>query len=64
MTTSESWTGQEALSEIDPDIQGIIRKEKHRQKAGLELIASEVRANPSNMFIIVVTTSASCVVLT
>lgn len=37
------WTGCDPLAEVDPEVQAIIRKEKHRQKTGLELIASEVR---------------------
>ena len=35
------WTGQEPLSEDDPEVAGLIRAEKARQKTGLELIASE-----------------------
>ena len=35
------WTGQEPLSEDDPEVAGLIRAEKRRQKTGLELIASE-----------------------
>ena len=36
------WTGQEPLAEEDPVIKELIRKEKDRQRRGLELIASEV----------------------
>ncbi|XP_050407740.2 serine hydroxymethyltransferase, mitochondrial [Patella vulgata] len=35
------WTGNEPLSESDPELMGIVSKEKHRQTYGLELIASE-----------------------
>ncbi|XP_038044129.1 serine hydroxymethyltransferase, mitochondrial-like [Patiria miniata] len=35
------WTGQEILSEVDPEILSLIREEKQRQVRGLELIASE-----------------------
>lgn len=35
------WTGQEPLAEEDPVIKELIRKEKDRQRRGLELIASE-----------------------
>ncbi|XP_065838974.1 serine hydroxymethyltransferase, mitochondrial-like [Oscarella lobularis] len=35
------WTGQEPLEKDDPEIFDLIRKEKKRQVAGLELIASE-----------------------
>lgn len=38
-----TWTGRAPLSEADPELQDIIRKEKNRQATGLELIASEVR---------------------
>ena len=34
------------LSECDPDVLGLIEKEKNRQWRGLELIASEVLPNP------------------
>ena len=36
------WSGQEPLQEDDPQIMELIRKEKERQRVGLELIASEV----------------------
>ena len=39
--TRAKWTGQEPLSEDDPEVAGLIRAEKLRQKTGLELIASE-----------------------
>lgn len=39
---ASEWTGQETLAETDPEIKSIIQKEKHRQRVGLELIASEV----------------------
>ena len=35
------WTGQEPLSEDDPEIDQLIKDEKKRQLSGLELIASE-----------------------
>jgi len=35
------WTGTEALQDDDSEIMTLIKKEKHRQKTGLELIASE-----------------------
>ncbi|KAK3577706.1 hypothetical protein CHS0354_032699 [Potamilus streckersoni] len=35
------WTGNEALSDDDPEIFSIIQKEKNRQVTGIELIASE-----------------------
>ncbi|XP_022082391.1 serine hydroxymethyltransferase, mitochondrial-like [Acanthaster planci] len=35
------WTGQENLTEVDPEILSLIREEKRRQVRGLELIASE-----------------------
>ena len=35
------WTGQEPLAADDPEVAGLIRAEKLRQKSGLELIASE-----------------------
>ena len=37
-----AWTGQEALSDDDPEVNGLIQQEKTRQVSGLELIASEV----------------------
>ena len=36
------WTGTEPLSEDDPEVRGLLRDEKRRQRRGLELIASEV----------------------
>jgi len=36
------WTGSQRLAEDDPEVADIVRKEKARQKTGLELIASEV----------------------
>lgn len=36
------WTGQETLAQDDPEMWGLIKEEKMRQKQGLELIASEV----------------------
>ena len=36
------WTGQESLSEDDPEMWALLQKEKDRQCRGLELIASEV----------------------
>ena len=42
-TKTVSWTGQESLAQIDPEILSLIRDEKQRQIRGLELIASEVR---------------------
>ena len=39
---ASSWTLQEPLSEDDPEIMALIKKEKERQCKGLELIASEV----------------------
>lgn len=38
---SLTWTGNTSLQEDDPQTRSIIDKEKHRQKTGLELIASE-----------------------
>ncbi len=38
---ASGWTGTEALSEDDPEVWALIREEKHRQRSGLELIASE-----------------------
>lgn len=42
---SSSWTLQEPLEEDDPEIFELIKKEKQRQRNGLELIASEVEKN-------------------
>ena len=36
------WTGKETLEQDDPDVMGLLHKEKDRQLRGLELIASEV----------------------
>ncbi|XP_042669021.1 serine hydroxymethyltransferase, mitochondrial isoform X1 [Centrocercus urophasianus] len=36
-----SWTGQESLADSDPEVWGLVQKEKDRQCRGLELIASE-----------------------
>ena len=41
-TNASSWTLQEPLAEDDPEIMSLIKEEKHRQRTGLELIASEV----------------------
>ncbi|CAF3106868.1 unnamed protein product [Rotaria socialis] len=35
------WTGRETLRDSDPEMYGLIQKEKSRQKRGLEMIASE-----------------------
>ena len=35
------WTGQEPLSQDDPEMWKLIKEEKQRQLSGLELIASE-----------------------
>jgi glycine hydroxymethyltransferase len=35
------WTGTTSLADDDPEVMSIVRKEKNRQKTGLELIASE-----------------------
>jgi len=42
MSTQTTWTGQEPLSEDDPEIWHLVQEEKQRQLGGLELIASEV----------------------
>lgn len=47
MDIPKTWTGRSPLSESDPELQDIIRKEKNRQKTGLELIGSEVRVQRS-----------------
>ena len=36
-----AWTGTETLEQDDPEMWSLIKQEKHRQKSGLELIASE-----------------------
>lgn len=41
-----SWRGDEPLAQDDPEVYGIIRKEKIKQKNGIVLIASEVRGLP------------------
>lgn len=41
LSTIGNWTGQESLSDDDPEIWSFIKEEKHRQVFGLELIASE-----------------------
>jgi len=41
-STVTDWTGMEPLNQDDPDVLAIIKKEKDRQRRGLELIASEV----------------------
>ena len=41
-STVNDWTGMETLEQDDPDVLGIIKREKDRQKRSLELIASEV----------------------
>lgn len=38
-----TWTGQESLAQDDPEMWGLLQKEKDRQCRGLELIASEVK---------------------
>ncbi|XP_032296960.1 serine hydroxymethyltransferase, mitochondrial [Coturnix japonica] len=40
-TTPPGWTGQESLADSDPEVWGLVQKEKDRQCRGLELIASE-----------------------
>lgn len=39
---TQGWTGQESLSDSDPEMWELLQKEKDRQCRGLELIASEV----------------------
>ncbi|XP_064601116.1 serine hydroxymethyltransferase, cytosolic-like [Liolophura sinensis] len=39
--TGDCWTEQERLEKVDPEMYDLIRKEKNRQRKGLELIASE-----------------------
>ena len=46
---ANSWTLQESLEEDDPEIMQLIRKEKDRQRRGLELIASEVSRESCDM---------------
>ncbi|XP_013385211.1 serine hydroxymethyltransferase, mitochondrial [Lingula anatina] len=40
-SSRKAWTGQETLDQDDPEMMAIVKKEKHRQVTGLELIASE-----------------------
>lgn len=39
---TKAWTGQESLSDSDPEMWELLQREKDRQCRGLELIASEV----------------------
>lgn len=39
---SRGWTGQDSLSDSDPEMWELLQREKDRQCRGLELIASEV----------------------
>lgn len=39
---TKGWTGQESLSDSDPEMWELLQREKDRQCRGLELIASEV----------------------
>lgn len=39
---TRGWTGQESLSDSDPEMWELLQREKDRQCRGLELIASEV----------------------
>lgn len=41
LTARSVWTGQESLADDDPEVWGLIQREKKRQTSGLELIASE-----------------------
>jgi glycine/serine hydroxymethyltransferase len=38
---SSSWTLNDPLSVADPEVHGILKREKRRQVTGLEMIASE-----------------------
>jgi len=38
----QKWTGRESLAQDDDEVMTLVKKEKHRQRSGLELIASEV----------------------
>ena len=38
---SSGWSMSKPLEELDPEVFGIIKKEKRRQTASLEMIASE-----------------------
>ena len=40
-TTKSLWTLNDPLSVADPEVHGLILKEKERQRKGLEMIASE-----------------------
>jgi glycine hydroxymethyltransferase len=42
-----SWTGQEPLQQDDPEVYGILQKEKAKQKSGIVLIPSENLASRS-----------------
>ena len=57
MEIPKGWTGRNPLSEADPELQDIIRKEKNRQMTGLELIASEVRVQRSIWNVLLTMTS-------
>ena len=37
----EAWTLNDPLTKVDPEIADLIKKEKDRQRKGLEMIASE-----------------------
>lgn len=39
---NRAWTGTEPLQQDDPEMWDLIQQEKHRQRHGIELIASEV----------------------
>jgi len=43
------WTGQEPLSQDDPEIWNLVKEEKQRQLSGLELIASENFASRASL---------------
>ncbi|XP_065919861.1 serine hydroxymethyltransferase, mitochondrial-like [Dysidea avara] len=47
--TVTDWTGMEPLEQDDPDVLAIIKKEKIRQRHGLELIASENFASRASL---------------
>lgn len=42
LSSGGGWTGQESLSQDDPEMWNLLQQEKDRQCRGLELIASEV----------------------
>ena len=46
---ASSWTLREPLQEDDPEISALIKREKERQRCGLELISSEVINLVKNM---------------